>query len=838
MKRPLTAIILLTLTLVAEAQVSVNFDYKTVAAMTAAYAAGEISETYYYDQLKDILGEYAKAEAGAASIFASKFLDRKAMTDVGMWTGATENMYYRRIYNLVSAKIMPKIWTVGGLMLKSPGNAIYWGSYLTGVCSETKNLCMQFESVVTNSSLTFSGVNFLKVSDGAARTMDITRAGGEDWKQKLSDIATRAKGSITRENLKNDITTFKDKAAALVSEGASNLKDDFLQESSFKELFQGDVSAIITIVDNYSELYNAMEADAGKALLAYVGGDDAVGNLFDMDSYNMTSWISDYVLSAAGTYYTQHWYIDRVDEGSVTVCDYTPDQSKDHVINGGDWTRFSTSNPDFSPNGEQYDRIYDNSKRYTGVDVDGLLAKSGKNGDTYRIYTSLYAYRITTNGKLTQKSYAYAIKLTHTWNRTETVYDEVFDSYSMDLSWFQQHMNQMLSEMKEEDPEHDYKLRQGERNTYQATDEKKIQGCETAAITVTCHDGTKLADGSTDYKCYTCEGSITYHTRECSMLTSKDEADGDVMAELDGKISELQQQLTENLNSQQTLQKQIRSILYEILATPPGEARDILNAQVRVLEQQLAGLKRDYDSISAQLQPLLDAYGEAEADANSDDEYYRIPAIMADLKTSFELEWLDGGYWSGKQFIRTASMPGMNGTVTFKATLSLVRKSQYILGIKIHRAIIRISWELRADWVESTVYDVLVFDASMTDAQKAQRVNETMSEAARTYPDCDITVEYARSNPPEEDETDDTFHLLWSSDRLKVAREVEARLARIYTELVSLEKMMSYRRSVSDVLRDMATQLDTDMGRRRTVIEECRDNWIRNAKLPENGKGE
>ena len=806
---------------------SINVDYKTVAAMAAAYAAGEVSEVYYQEQLKDILKNYSEAEVGAAGIFASKFLERKALTDISTWTSQTENIYYRRIYNMVTTKIMPKIWDVGCLMIEHPGNALNWGSYLIKVCDETKSLCMQFESVVTNSRLSFSDVAFLKVSDEAASIFDMARAGGTDWKAKIQDIAGRARGALTKDNLKADANTFKQQAMSLLSTGEENL----LQRSQFNRLFQGDISAVSGLIDSYSTIYQDFSNDAGQAVINLVGGGAGVAGLFDLDSYSMTSWISDYAAQARGSYYTQHWYIDRVDEGSEVICDYAPEESKDNIINGGEWTRFSTSDEDFWPSNTQLNRIYDNSKRHTGVDIDGLLARNGKNGDTYSISRSLHAYKITTNGKLTEKSYAYSIRMTHSWNRTETVFDDVYDSYRMDLNWFREHMSQKRSDFQEEDPDHNYVIRQGERNFYQTTDERKIQGCETAAITVTCTDGAKLADGSTDYKCYTCESSVNAHTRHCVMYTSKNEDSGDIMAELDGKISELQQQLTDNLSRQQTLQTQIRSILFEIMATPSGEEQDILNEQVRALEQQLSDLKREYDSINAELQPLLGAYGEAEADANSEDEYYRIPAIMADLKTAFELEWQEDGHWVGNSFVRTAKASGMNGTVTFKANVSLARKSQYLLGIKIHRAIIRISWELTADWVESTVADVLIFDSSMTDDQKAKRVNDRVSEIASMYPDCKVTVDYAKSDPPADDDTEDTFHLLWASDRLEVAREVDTRLTQIYADLVSLEKMMSYGRSVKSVLRNLWNSLDTDMGHRRTLIEECHDNWMQNANL-------
>ena len=137
---------------------SVNYDKQIVAAMAAAFGAGAMAESYYNEQVGEILKHYNAAEVATAGIFAAKFLERKAFTDLGIWSSSTENYYYRRIHNMVANKIMPKIWTVAGMMLKSPQTALYWGSYLMKICADTKSLCMQFESVVTNSSLTFADI--------------------------------------------------------------------------------------------------------------------------------------------------------------------------------------------------------------------------------------------------------------------------------------------------------------------------------------------------------------------------------------------------------------------------------------------------------------------------------------------------------------------------------------------------------------------------------------------------------------------------------------------------------------------------------------------------------
>ena len=70
---------------------SVNFDVKTVAAMTAAFNTEAATEMYYAEQLANIRKSYQAAEVAAACIFASKYLDRKALTDMGLWTSSTEN---------------------------------------------------------------------------------------------------------------------------------------------------------------------------------------------------------------------------------------------------------------------------------------------------------------------------------------------------------------------------------------------------------------------------------------------------------------------------------------------------------------------------------------------------------------------------------------------------------------------------------------------------------------------------------------------------------------------------------------------------------------------------
>ena len=186
---------------------SVNYDTRTVAAMAAAFGTETVAESYYREQVDDILKHYTAAEVAAAGIFSSKFLEHKALSELGIWSSSTENYYYRRIYNMVARKIIPKIWVVAKMMLQSPQTALYWGSYLMKVCDDTKSLCMQFESIVTNSTLTFSDVAFLEIKEEFASLLRLSELGNIDWQRMLDDLA-RIPGNFTKENLQSDLDKF------------------------------------------------------------------------------------------------------------------------------------------------------------------------------------------------------------------------------------------------------------------------------------------------------------------------------------------------------------------------------------------------------------------------------------------------------------------------------------------------------------------------------------------------------------------------------------------------------------------------------------------------------
>ena len=807
---------------------SVNYDKRTVAEMTAAFASEAATEAYYAEQVAKIREYYQAAEVAAAGIFTSKFLDRRALTDLGLWTSSTENYYYRRIYNMVSAKIMPKIWTVAGMMLRSPQNTLYWGSYLYKVCEETKTLCYQFESIVTNSRLSFRDIAFLEINQELAAILKLSELGDVDWKNLLdnfSDIGS----NFTKDNLKADIDNLYAMGVSLASAGAGNAVSSIVGNSNFNGTLMDKTSSVIEIAENTYDLYNDLSTNAGNTLLQFVGGQEGIANLFSLSNYNTTAWITDYAREGMGQYYTQRWYIYSVDQGSEKLCDYYPPTDDDAILYGDHWYRISTTDPDFYPSSSQREAALQNSENHAGWSRSRVQQLNNSNdGYNYNIsyYSSAYILSKKKSGQYA-KAYAYEIHVTKSWYRQEVKYEDVFDSYSMDMATFRAGLNARLADYNDNEDGIRYYIGSDSKRYYQATNAEKMAGCETATISVTCHDGTKLGEGSTQYKCSQCGGSVNAHTKQCSMATSITSESVNT-SEIDAKIAEAESRIA-SIDTEIARLEAENSNLLKLIQTSSVEDAARYRQQYNANKDRISALKSEKSAAEKELADYNQAKQEAVDGENAaTDDYYRIPAIMQDCKNAYNLSWNGAGAWEGNTFVRTASMPNINGTITFKATISIARKPKYFLGIKIHRAIVQISWTLTTEYSDTQVVAVINLDPSKTDQEKADEVNAKLSEIAREYPSCEPTVEYAKSSPVESDDTEDTYHLLWTSDRLDIARQIDSRLTKIYADLVSLEKMMHYKHSIIDILRSIAP-LDTDQGRRLTLIERCRKRWLRNA---------
>lgn len=302
-------------------------------------------------------------------------------------------------------------------------------------------------------------------------------------------------------------------------------------------------------------------------------------------------------------------------------------------------------------------------------------------------------------------------------------------------------------------------------------------------------------------------------------------------SDLESMRSDLQTKIAE-LNAQIAILDADNASLLKALTESSIDDAVLLRQQYNANMDKLAELKTQLNEYQNQLSDVNEALSEAQSGEDvPTDDYRRIPALMQECQSMYNLTWQDDGYWSGYTFIRKATLPDMNGIVTFRAKLSIARKPKYFLGIRIHRAIVQIDWDLSTEYSGTEVVDVLTFDSSVSDEEKTRAVNNRIAEVARAYPSCKVSAEYAKSDPVQEDDTKDMYHLLWSSDRLEIAREIDSRLTKIYSDLVSLEKMMTYRYSFIDVLKDIEPLVNSDEGRKLTIIEECKKQWLDNARM-------
>lgn len=502
---------------------SINIDRKTMEAMSEAYATEAAMEALHNENLQKIYESYGAAEVATAGIFSSKYLDRKALTNLNLWKSEDENYYYKRIYNIVSKRIIPKMITCAGMMVEDPSTAFYWGSYLLKTTEDVQSLCQQFESVVTNSTLSFKDIAFLEISDEFKKIFNITQLGDVNWKDIFDHLGDDIKGAFSKEGLEHDLDQLIEKGVGLASAGYSNGMGQLLNGTDFGGTFIEKMRSVVNLASNASSVYDQYKDMSASAILSSVVGKDNISGLFKLSDYNLTNWIDDYSDKSEGRYYTQRVYIYRRNYGSEQLFSYRPPTGNDDIIYGSHWYRINTTDPNFWPSSSQAEAILSNSESHAGWSREKVrqMNNSG-DGYTYNITWYRSSYIISKKGKQYSKAFAYNIDVTKSWDIKEDVYEAVFDSYSMDWNTFMAQMNVRLDQYNanEDNPNYKYYIGYDTRSYYTATDARKMAGVSSATFSVTCHDGGTLGKGSTTYKCINCGGSPNAHTKECAMYTT------------------------------------------------------------------------------------------------------------------------------------------------------------------------------------------------------------------------------------------------------------------------------------------------------------------------------
>lgn len=850
MIRSLSIALLVCLGLDCQASVyySVNFDRKTEAAMASTYALEVAAEAMNNESVQRILDHYTSAEVATAGIFASKWFDRKALTNIGPFGTAEENYYYARIRRLVVDCIRPKLWSVGSLMVRHPDKALYWGPYLYKTCNEVVQLCMQFETIVTNGRLTFQDIAaqgaFLVIGDDLKAIFDLAKLGEVDWSAVWDHLVDFGNG-LTKEDLKDDLDNLLSAGTAIAGAGAAVLDSTWTQASKIGTVFKQKPREIIQLYYEFRDLYDTFsDPDAVKDLvMARLLSTDSTGvaRLFTADGYHVTSYVSDYIKEMQGQYYTQRWYIYWRDSGSELLCDYTPPTDDNSVLNGPEWYRVSTSDENYVATAADREAALSNSESYAGwsrTRCEQLHQADPKY--YYNFYPSMWSSRIykQKSGRTTAFAYAYSIKVYKEWNSYEEVYEEVFDSQTMDLNAFRKMMEAKLLEYNSREEDNavpkTYYIGMDTKRYYQAADEKKLNGCVSVSFTLNCHDGAKLGEGSFQWK----ENGDQYHCpNEASKRFAMEStlSGGPDTGGIDAEISTWAAKVNDLQNQINALEARNRELLAQISKVSVEEAAP-LREQYNANMSQINSLRSQLTTALAELNRLQQGKSDMLADYyDEEDGAYRIPALMHDLEEAYGIEWSDGGSWSGYTFTRKGYVRGMNGSVTLTCDLKKVRGESWLINfwgiriLRIHRAILGVEWKLTAEYSSSDVVDIMELDPGLSDREKTDAVNRRMQEILAEYPSCSVDVDYAYSAPPGADDDQDSYHLLWVSDRLRIARQVDYRLSRIYAELLLLEKFMYSRQSLLDYLKAQVFSGLGD-GVRNKVYRKSFRRWRNNSR--------
>lgn len=828
---------------------SVNIDKVTAAAMSAAYETQALEEGNTASNINRILDHYHSAGLASAGIFQSMKKLRDARRNPGLFA-SEENYYYQRIFRLVKDGIMPKFITVSGKMLKQPDNAIHWGPYLLKTTTNVENLCKQFEVVVTNGRRSFKDIRFLVLNEDLQKIFDLTQLGEVDWKSLLGKLGEFGTG-ITQEEIAED---YKNLGSIIAQAGKAAYDSNLESASKIGRIFKAKPKEIANLYESFKNHYESFkDASNIKELLFAVvgeGNEDAVDKLFQTSDYNLTGYISSYIKELQGQYYTQRWYIFKHDSGTEVKCEYDPsgyegygdvrwkeawhvhasgkkresyakipcyktltpnedNEVKDKLFQLTEWNAEKCQEYNQTHPGHQctilYTRKHEDRKRhYEG----GLLSHS---------YDERYCFN------------AYKVKVTDTWDIREVIYEETFDSQTMDQTTFILKMKARLNGLIDENekfladhPTISIEMSNDSPRYYTMADEKKMEGCNSVSFIAQCDDGATLGEGSFNWKENGSQGNKLEwpKSKDFAMSNSPMADDGSKpllqkQKEFSDEVNALKSEIKGNDNKMRNLITRIN----QAKMNKNIPLVDKLQGEYDALSDENAHLKEQLREAEGKLSQADDALDEYYQDMSDNlDGPYRIPSNMASLASMYQIQWLDEGEWvqgsNAYVFVRHGYCADARTNVTYTASLKLSRKPTYALGVRIHRAVLSVDFKLTSSSSSENVIEVMKLNMNQTEKLRAEEVNMRLKQWLEDLPNCSVTVKYHyASNQNDEDDDEDGIHLLFAADRLQVARYVEQELTKIFAQLVLIEKVMTQRECILDFLRRQIFDVVSRSGR-------------------------
>ena len=638
-------------------------------------------------------------------------------------------------------------------------------------------------------------------------------------------------------------------------------------------------SAVRTIMDNH--LYNPSTLAAYVKSLICDGGKIMLDRILTSAVYNAESYLSDYLRELDGQYYRQNVKVIIRDAGSEVVCDYNPqpgtppdigkdkqkgvwpnsDQGKQEIYSwSDDWTCYMTPFADDTKNDPQWQKTRKvdvgfiggmarkedmNHRDLTASELDDVRRNSEKhagwskekcdnlnshtNGDSYLYEEQLYHHEIHFDAKVNKNSrwrhqircyFAYSIKVTKTWSHDKVYWEKDFDSQTMDADIFQKQIEQAKKGAEMEIAASGLEgavvvVEEGDRRYYQVPSNANIKGATMANFILNCDSRSDMGSGVLSWKENGTVGKSPSDEKLISFAerTNVEESDDNPTDDIQKDLDAIQAQITACDNEIATLKKK--------RTTSNGPETD---RRIEELEKKKQDLQNSYDN-------ELNALQEARDDMADDGDRHRLPWLLNQIASRYHLSWKADGQWDGLKYTRKGAINGLNGVVTFEANLSQTRSEKYIvpkfLGhlIRIHRAILQLDWKVYGDQSSSTVVESMPLDTTRTEEENKQLVSDKQQKIMDMYPDCSVEVSYGKADSTATIDDTKSFHLLWVSDRLALARDINARLTSIYSNLILLHRFLYSRETLKDFLYK-AVLAPVSQAMRDTIASNCFNAWI------------
>ena len=694
-----------------------EYDYVGALSVEGGYDALKELEDWGVKSLNEIMNHYVSAETASAGIYGYKFLEQRSLKDLGIFH-RDEARYYANICAIVEKRIFPRVYYIGKHLLEHPDKFLYWGPYLYDVCENVRSLCMQFQVIVTNNTMSFSNIKFLCLNSDLKKYYDLSKLGDVRWDDLWNNLIDFK--PPTWEDFREDFKTLFSKippvniaiaGAESITGRASGIFDHI-----------GDASSIPQFIQRFEQAYREVSSGAAmRDILVGTLGDLkdslAVNRLFNLADYRVDDYLSDYWRRLHDEFYTQTWYIYHYDDDGVQVIDYKETLDT-----------HTSSETVFQ---KHFDEMIE---RYNEEDSE--------------------------------------------LNSTEPTYYRPTNRFGMVIR----------------PPKTEYFIGKDDKHYYQLATSETVRNCSRATFSVTCEDRLVMAEGEFSFHVggnYS-KGRLMEYAYPTQFV--KYEREYPDITPLTDMQDQAASKIADNLAAINDLKSRIAGLEAQRDTIGNASERRKIGEEISRLRFQLSDLEANDQTFQGEYNEASNLISELNEDFyNELDGDYRIPHLERDLAQDFHIVWDGPGSKGGNTYTRVGYVKGMEGKVILTCKVSEKRSPKKFLFIRIRDAIVGVDWELVSAYGSTDIVDVL--ELTGTDEENADAINAKRDEVQANYPKCRVNVTLDEDKPLDQD-TEESFHLLWPSDRLALARFILSRLREIDSELAIIEKNMYMQRSV------------------------------------------